>query len=84
MNNRTGLILLARALTLPDGPAGAVELPDDPLDLLSADERFSLALERALKGTNPLRVVGTYDGAPAGGAQSDATSGGSDIGGDSR
>jgi hypothetical protein len=86
--NRSGLVLLARALTLPAGPTGAVELPDDPLDLLSADERFSLRLCEALarvphrgtrgtrgtKGVNHLRVVGTPGGVPSDGSDGQGAS----------
>lgn len=45
--DRWGLTLLARALKLPPDAS----LPDDPLDLLNEDERFSLKLEMA---TRPL------------------------------
>lgn len=75
--NRSGLVLLSRALTLP----ADTELPDDPLDLLSADERFSLrlceALARTLKGVrevNHLRVVGTPGGVPSDGSDGQGAS----------
>ena len=52
--DRSGLALLARALKLPPN----VELPDDPLDLCTPDERFSLRLARALASGECPRVVG--------------------------
>ena len=76
--NRSGLVLLARALTLP----ADTELPNDPLDLLSADERFSLRLCEALarvphrgtRGVNHLRVVGTPGGVPSDGSDGQGAS----------
>jgi hypothetical protein len=72
--NRSGLVLLARALTLP----ADTELPGDPLDLLSADERFSLRLCEALarnpKGVNHLRIVGTPGGVPSDGSDGQGAS----------
>ena len=54
--DRSGLALLARALKLPPN----TELPDDPLDLCTPDERFSIAFARALASASRscLRVVG--------------------------